>query len=256
MTYAPETIRDVQEYMKAVTGLPWRSLGIISEGHGDSYHRGKGYVGDGSYSVHESPRDEAGLTGAASAFDFGDFHVTYRGRATSLRTFSTWLVRECVAGAADTADIRSVIYTPDGKTVKRWDRLRKRATGDDSHLSHTHISWHRDAEHRRKVGLFRRYFEQEDTVTTIEPHQNLAIHSTSWVKDHPELKDRPTVQDGLHVDTCLVEGWAYGDLNHRALKRIEATLTEGIPVTLSDVQLDDLAERVVARLQGLRFVAQ
>jgi hypothetical protein len=42
-----------------------------------------------------------------------------------------------------------MIYTPDGKTVARWDRLGKRSTGDSSHLWHTHLSFFRDSEGRR-----------------------------------------------------------------------------------------------------------
>jgi hypothetical protein len=70
-----------------------------------------------------------------------------------------WIVGQCKAGAPDTRDIREVIYSPDGVTVKRWDRLGKRSSGDDSHRDHTHISYHRDAEGRDKVSLFKRFFE-------------------------------------------------------------------------------------------------
>jgi hypothetical protein len=43
-----------------------------------------------------------------------------------------WLVGRCKAGDPDAADIREIIYTPDGKTVQRYDRLGIRSTGDSS----------------------------------------------------------------------------------------------------------------------------
>lgn len=171
MTYAPAKIKEVQVYMKGVTGLPWPSLGIVADGHGDSYHRGKGYVGNGSYSVYESSRDRTGLSGASSAFDLGKFSVTHKGQQFTLFGFNRWLVGECARGAPDTKDIREVIYTLDGKTVRRWDRLKKRSSGDNSHLSHTHISWFRDSENRNKVDLFRRYFEGEDDMSAKDVWQ-------------------------------------------------------------------------------------
>jgi hypothetical protein len=75
-----------------------------------------------------------------------------------LRELSVWIVGQCQAGAPDCADLREVIYSPDGKTVKRWDRLGIRSSGSLSHLTHTHFSWFADAEQRRKVGPFQRFF--------------------------------------------------------------------------------------------------
>lgn len=159
MTYAPQSLKDAQVYLKGKTSLPWVSLGIVGdENHYGGYHQGKGNVPVGDYSRDESPRDERGLTGAASALDIGKF--------SRLRDLSLWIVAQCKAGAADTKDIREVIYSPDGRTVKRWDRLGHRSSGDSSHLTHTHISYFRDSENRDKTGLFRRFFG--DGNTTID----------------------------------------------------------------------------------------
>ena len=56
-------------------------------------------------------------------------------------------------------DLREIIYSPDGKVVRRWDRLGKRSSGDDSHLWHTHFSFFRDSTKadRDQTPLFRRY---------------------------------------------------------------------------------------------------
>jgi hypothetical protein len=156
VTYAPASIKAAQVYLHAVTGLPWVSLGIVGdENHRGGYHQGEPNVPASDYSRDESARDENGLTGAASALDIGNF--TKGGK--TLRGMSLWIVAQCAAGAPDTRDIREVIYSPDGQTVKRWDRLGRRSSGDSSHLTHTHISYHRDSERRDKVGLFKRFFE-------------------------------------------------------------------------------------------------
>jgi hypothetical protein len=155
MTYAPASLKAAQTYLKARTGLPWAGLGIIGDAaHDGGYHCGDDRCDDDDYSIDESARDRRGLTNAASALDVGNFG--------GLRKFSVWLVGECQRGAVDTLDIREVIYSPDGRTVKRWDRLGRRTSGDTSHRVHTHISYFRDSEHRDKTALFKRYFEGGD----------------------------------------------------------------------------------------------
>ena len=63
------------------------------------------------------------------------------------------------------ADVREIIYSPDGQRVLRWDRERGASSmprpgeADASHLTHTHVSFYRDSEHRDKVPLFAPYFE-------------------------------------------------------------------------------------------------
>jgi hypothetical protein len=170
MTYAPAALKAAQTYLRSKTGLDWVSLGIIGdEDHRGGYHCGwdrRRIVEDelADYAWEESSRDSGHRTEASAALDVGYFS---KGGKT-LRTFSVWLVEQCKAGAVGTRDIREVIYSPDGRTVKRWDRLGKRTSGDDSHLSHTHISYHRDAEARDKVGLFKRYFEPEATMAITD----------------------------------------------------------------------------------------
>jgi peptidoglycan hydrolase-like protein with peptidoglycan-binding domain len=155
MTYAPKSLQDLQKYLRAKTSLAWNALGIVGDkNHDGGYHCGDDRVSDGDYSVDEWVRDRRGLTDAASAIDIGNF--------SGLRRLSLWLVAQCEANAPDTRDIREIIYSPDGKTVKRWDRLNKRDGGDGSHRSHTHISYARDSEHRDKTALFKRYWNEVD----------------------------------------------------------------------------------------------
>lgn len=156
MSYAPKAILDVRAYLKPITGLTDNELGIVGDpAHDGGYHCGwdrrkivNGQLSD--YSWTESTRDSSHKTDAASALDVGLFSRLYE--------MSVWIVAECEAGAPDTADIREIIYSPDGVVVKRWDRLKKRTSGDSSHRKHTHFSWFRDAEARAKTSIFERFF--------------------------------------------------------------------------------------------------
>ncbi|MFI6069589.1 hypothetical protein ACIA47_30605 [Micromonospora sp. NPDC051227] len=166
-------------------------VGIVGDpAHRGGYHCGSDRVVTNDYSVVESPRDRAGLTLDAAALDVGPFDVRSGGRTNTLPSFSVWCVAQCAANAADTRDIREIIYSPDGSTVKRWDRLGKRTSGDSSHRWHTHFSFFRDAikAGRDQRPLFRRYLSSigllEDDDMTPEEHNWLAtVHKNLTVLD-------------------------------------------------------------------------
>lgn len=164
VTVAPDSLKETRTYIISETGLDPDAVGIVGDDNhaasGSSYHLGKSALRADSYSIIESSRDRNGLTEDAAALDIGTFSINRGGKTHNLRTFSIWLVGQCVAGAPDTLDIREVIYTPDGVNVRRWDRLGRRTSGPDSHLTHTHISWFRDSTKRSKIGLFQRYFRE------------------------------------------------------------------------------------------------
>lgn len=162
----PDTSRDQD--------LEPAEVGIV----GDPAHRGGGHCGSDrvkrdqagritDYTVVESPRDRDGLTLDAAALDVGSFEVRAGGRTHDLRSFSVWCVAQCVAGTPDSRDIREIIYSPDGRTVRRWDRLGRRSTGDNSHLWHTHFTFFRDAikAGRDQTPLFRRYLSTIGLIT-------------------------------------------------------------------------------------------
>lgn len=158
MTYEPSKLSALQDYLHKKTGLSYAALGVVGDkAHKGGYHCGwdrRRRDGDGDladYSWEDSSRDAGHRSNAASAIDIGSFD--------ELRAFSLWLVEQCRNGTADTRDIREVIYTPDGYTVKRWDRLAQSSTGDSSHRWHTHVSFFRDSESRDKLAVFKRYFE-------------------------------------------------------------------------------------------------
>ncbi|MCZ7436476.1 hypothetical protein O7598_08760 [Micromonospora sp. WMMC241] len=151
-------------------------VGIVGDpSHRGGYHCGSDRVVTNDYSVVESTRDRSGLTLYASALDVGTFSVRSGGATHTLRTFSTWLVAQCAANAADSRDIREVIYSADGRTVRRWDRLGKRTSGDSSHLYHTHISFFRDSTKagRDQTPLFRRYLTAIGLIVPVKPETDM-----------------------------------------------------------------------------------
>lgn len=172
MTSAPDDLLAVRRYVLEATALPEDAVGIVGDpDHASTggYHEGNddlNRVGrlSSDYSKRESSRDRPG-TNAASALDIGDFN---RGGLT-LRALTLRFVDACQRGDPRTADVREVIYTPDGSTVRRWDRLGIRSTGDSSHLYHTHISFFRDSEGRRAdpdnvLGLLKALIEGDDVA--------------------------------------------------------------------------------------------
>lgn len=179
MSFAPNTILLARRLIQGVVpSLSNVELGIVGDdahaNSGTGYHLGKDALKASAYSIVESARDRNGLSNAASALDVGWF--TLRGK--DLRDMSKWIVAECENGAPDTKDIREIIYSPDGKVVKRWDALKKRTTGDDSHLTHTHFSWFRDSENRDKTSIFRRWFV---SVGALEDDDVLNDADKKWI---------------------------------------------------------------------------
>jgi hypothetical protein len=166
MSTAPPTLRALQAFLRTQTGLHAASLGIVGDKkHRKGYHLGRDRIfgpsgqGHDDYSV-KTARDRSGLDDSASAIDIGNFK--------RLREMSKWIVAQARSDAPDTRDIREIIYSPDGKKVLRWDRERgvnsrpRTGEADDSHRTHTHVSWYRDSESRDKVALYERFFD--DTV--------------------------------------------------------------------------------------------
>ena len=171
MTYNPNTLRALGAFWTAQGGV---NLGVVGDtahaAKGYSYHLGADQLAANAYSA-QTARDRAGLTNAASAIDLGRLG----GTLPKLRAFSRWLVGRGQRNEPGTSDIREIIYTLDGKVVLRWDRERGYAAAprageaDDSHLTHTHISFYRDSEGRDKRSLFAPYFAppQEEPMAVV-----------------------------------------------------------------------------------------
>ncbi len=191
MTYAPSDLMAVRTWLLArfdinkgltrSTDLDPAEVGIVGDSaHKASggYHCGNSWLADvgrlnSDYSKRESSRDRPG-SNAASALDIGDFDVTVNGRRHTLKALSGAIADACRRGDPRTRDIREIIYSTDGRTVKRWDRLGIRATGGSDHTWHTHISFHRDSEGRRDrddnfLGLLKAIVDGTPATTTSTP---------------------------------------------------------------------------------------
>jgi hypothetical protein len=183
VTYSPDDLLAVRAYLQRQTGLSPAELGIAGDpAHAATggYHEGRddlARVGlaNNDYSVRESPRDRAGLTNAASALDIGANFGRFR-------EITLALVDAARRGDPRMRDVREIIYTPEGSTVRRWDRLGVRSSGDSSHLWHTHLSFFRDSEGRRAdndnfLGLLRELFEGAPPPDVEDDMANFATSS-------------------------------------------------------------------------------
>ncbi|MFJ8687201.1 hypothetical protein [Micromonospora wenchangensis] len=204
MTTAPANLLAVRRLLlDTIKGLDPAAVGIVGDpAHRGGYHCGSDRVVTNDYSVVESPRDRAGLTLYASGLDVGLFRVQTRLGTFDNRHMTGWMIAQCRANTADSRDLREIIYSPDGKVVRRWDRLGKRSSGDDSHLWHDHYSFFRDSTKagRDQTPLFRRYLTTigllEDEMTlTKEQATQLAkldeVHEllTRWRSGMPTMAD-------------------------------------------------------------------
>ncbi|MEV4120973.1 hypothetical protein [Micromonospora sp. NPDC049645] len=258
-------------------------VGIVGDtAHRGGYHCGSDRVVPNDYSVVESPRDRRGLTLDAAALDVGQFNVRSGGRTNTLPSFSIWCVAQCAANAADTRDIREIIYSPDGTTVKRWDRLGKRTTGDSSHRWHTHFSFFRDAikAGRDQRPLFRRYLSSigllEDDMTPEEHNWLATVHKNLTVLDgrnpvgqiytrmamgedvtvpnytpaHPTLKSIAAQVGAVQAALTALSNRDFTD-EEAIVQGVLAGLTPeeiaaAIPPTIAKQVADELARRLVA----------
>jgi hypothetical protein len=253
MTYAPTSLTNLQRYWQGQGGV---ALGIVGNtAHVYGYHCGKDRIFDGAgagvgwadYSV-KTPRDKAGLTNAASAIDLGRLD----GSLEKLWTFSAWLASQCMANAADTKDVREIIFwSPSRNRVMGWSDLSPGALivdyGDATHKTHTHISYYRDSEARPKIPLFKRYLEppvvppkpEEDMIlTSYLPGYIAAVKPTANIRLTPSLIGAPlrTVATG---ETWALTGTVKGDLDNGSDQwyvrwnqtRWEYTAKANVPVT-------------------------
>lgn len=221
MTYAPGSLNDLRDYWEAHGGA---FLGIVGNAvHTAGYHLGKDRIysstglGDRDYSVQLS-RDKAGLTNAAAAIDLGKLNGSYK----QLRKFSSWLVAQCQASPTARRDVREIIYSPDGVNVQRYSGPDNTIytgpfNGDDSHLTHTHISYYRDSQSRDKVALFAPYFGESMglrvrffVTSDGDPYDALVtakVKPTNRVKFDLETGEKTDLPDNLDLGVCQLGEW-------------------------------------------------
>lgn len=252
-------------------------VGIVgSRGHvlvGTSYHLGEDdlILSKRPYSVYESARDRNGLDEHASAMDFGWFRVVTPKGTFDLRHFSAWLVRLCRAGDPDTVDVREVIYSPDGKVVLRWDDLGIRSSGDDSHLTHTHVSEYRDADGHRMLRLVRRYLAEigllEDDMALTEAQDRmltatnervralaagLGSLTTTWAADSDGVEPIALVRQLARIEATLVQLSGRDLVDEQEIARATAPLV----VSLLGTESLDPLEAVIRQQLSPERVAE
>ncbi|HSW43193.1 MAG TPA: hypothetical protein VLM76_11850 [Patescibacteria group bacterium] len=243
MSTSPLHLRRLRDYWVARGGV---HLGIVGSmaSHCRGYHLGRDRIygpvacrrggvprpgqGDSDYSVMTA-RDRAGLSGAASAIDLGRLG----GSLAALYHFSRWLVERARANAPGTDAIREIIYSPDGRTVLRWDRERGHTSaprpgeGDASHLTHTHISFYRDAR-ESLLALLATYPRwpvpvvpkpvvvkpaPKPPVVPKPPPETVTVKAGANVRRTPAL-DGVIVRTTRRQETWTLAGWVRGARAH------------------------------------------
>ena len=181
-------------------------------------------MADADYSVMTA-RDRAGLSNAASAIDLGRLD----GSLEQLRAFSRWLVGRCRANRAGTSAIREIIYSPDGRLVLRWDRERGHASaprvgeGDNSHLTHTHVSLYRDSAAdllallatypRWPVPVAPKPAPKPPVAPKPAPAEIVTVKAGANVRRTPAL-DGAIVRTTRRQETWTLAGWVRGARVH------------------------------------------
>lgn len=185
MTYNPPRLRQLGAYWESRGGV---NLGVVGNAaHRTGYHLGRDRIygpngqGDADYSV-KLARDRSGLTDAASAIDLGRLD----GSLAELRRFSRALVALCQSDATMRADVREIIYSPDGDRVMRWSGVDNAihsgpGNGDLSHRTHTHVSYFRDAEARDKRPPFAAILERPTEVIAMKLSDPVALDGSAEI---------------------------------------------------------------------------
>ena len=241
MSTSPRHLLRLRDYWASQGGV---NLGVVGSlrTHCRGYHLGRDRIygpvacrrggvarpglGDADYSVLTA-RDRAGLSNAASAIDLGRLG----GSLPELFRFSRWLVERCRANAPGTDAIREVIYSPDGRTVLRWDRERGHTSaprpgeGDASHLTHTHVSFYRDsrADLLALLAVYPRWPMPVVKPTVVrpapkppvvpKPAETITVKSGANVRRDPAL-DGVIVRTTVRRETWTLAGWVRGARAH------------------------------------------
>jgi hypothetical protein len=291
MTYAPGDLLAVRHWLLTELDLaPGTARGVdLEPGEvgivGDPAHASSGGYHEGNddlarvghlvtdYSKRESPRDRPG-TDAAAAMDIGDFAA----RGQTLRSLTLAVVAACQRNDPRTRDIREVIYTPNGTTVRRWDRLGIRSSGDSSHLWHTHLSFHRDSEGRRDrddnfLGLLKAIIGGGSTSTTMTTTATATAGDDDMGLNDPHLTETQVSNTERYQQSTIgmldevagvsdtVNSHSVPNLLVKVIKQIAADVADlkarpAATVALSDADRADIAARVLAGIGHVPTAAE
>jgi hypothetical protein len=240
MSYAPQTLLDLREYLKPETGLSDNELGIVGDAnHSYGYHLGEDRLPKDDYSARTA-RDLAGLSDGAAANDIGWFD-----RLVALTGF---LVAEARAGRL--TDCRELIGPAADGRAYRYDSLsgwkaQQRAEGDP-HEWHLHVSWYRDSEQRDKREPFKRFFEGDDMSFEQDDRNALgAIYNiTMALLDGDTARQEKAYVAGYPALMKLVEAIQVPSLSDEDLQKIADMVAAKIAVPTVEEIADEFARRL------------
>ena len=263
-TVAPADLLALAAYLRRVAGLDAVSVGIVPDAR---------HLKTGGYHCGHRDLDAAGrlrrdyswrqrrdkvTSDWASAIDIGAW--------PGLRFFSARLAAACRAADPRTTSIRQVIYSPDGHTVTQFDAAGEQHGGDDSHLTHTHISFWRDTAGRRGpvLDLAREIIEGGDGVSKAEvldalddavPWQSTAVRKVALkAKWAPKVSSRALLEylfarvvlghePQVDVDEQAIAAAVLAGLSPA---QIATAVLAGLPADLARQVVDELAGRLQA----------
>lgn len=292
MTYAPDDLQQCRRYLlneldmhpgSADADLDPDEVGIApDQAHTESggYHCGNDDLAahgrlTSDYSKRESARDRPG-SDASAALDIGEFDVVRAGRRLTLPGLTAFLFAACERGDPRTRDMRELIGSTDGVTVRHWDRLGTQRGKPADHLWHSHGSFHRDSEGRRArsdnfLGLLVEYVEGSTTMAGVDygdlggPSYGVVdaagkpVAQEAWRHDHPSIY----LADVWSWIWRLAGAWAkgvpdkdgdpqagdtaLGKWMNKIMSYSRTAATRSVPVTLNDADREAIAALVTAR---------
>lgn len=258
MTNAPSDLLAVRQYLigpsTPLTGAEVGIVGDPSHASTGGYHEGNddlARVGrlDSDYSKRESPRDRPG-TNDASALDIGWWNGEAGRRRLSRLALNAALAAAWRRGDPRLRDVREIIYTPDGSTVQRLDRLGLRSTGDSSHLYHTHLSFFRDSAGRRAapdniMGLLREILDGE-VATMLDGIDRAQVgNSEHYLQAIVGLTDQAS-----NISDTVSNNLVRPNLLAVAVKRVDAGVTQLLAAANAETARDAATAASVAGLRA------
>jgi hypothetical protein len=271
MTNSPADLLGFRATVMRLTGLTDpKQVGIVGDGVHQltgGYHEGKdvlvaiqvyhgpptSHVGSGNedYSARLL-RDRVALTNDASAMDIA--FKWPNGGNDAWKRFNNLLVADLKANRAELAAVRATNYSEDGIKKQRIDRQNgwtQESTSDTVDV-HTHLEFYRDT-----IGKRQSAFDRLAQLITA------AINNTTPEDDMPFLDDPNAAalafrMDALEAGAEAVRGgptkgepmWLVQTV--KALKveldGVAAKVDQPAPVTLTDAQVQTVADKVTAQL--------
>jgi hypothetical protein len=112
--------------------------------------------------------------------------------------------------------LKYMIWNGPGAVGLRDVRYGWRQQSASGHTSHAHFSIRTDWIDR-SIG------DYQLTEDDMEPSTNVPLSGTSFMRTEPDFADRPSVQNGLLVQTCLPETWGYAErMSRRQIPQVLA----------------------------------